>query len=49
MGLFSMLKEKNAGLSAEQSEVGMLDEHTVAARAKSEFVPKRQTHFVEAA
>lgn len=47
MGLFSILKDKTAG--AEPSDFNLAEEHTVAARAKSEFVPKQHTHFTEAA
>lgn len=47
MGLFSILKDKAAG--AEQSDFSMHEEHTVAARSKSEFAPKHHTQFVEAA
>lgn len=47
MGLFSILKDKNA--AAEPSDFSMSEEHTVAARAKSEFAPKHHTQFAEAA
>lgn len=47
MGLFSILKDK-AGQGSEQAELADMEEHSVASRAKSEFGPKRQTHFTEA-
>ena len=46
MGLFSILKDKTGqGTELDSAD---LDEHSVAARAKSEFQPKRQAHFTEA-
>ena len=47
MGLFSILKDKN-GQGHDQADLAIAEEHSVAARAKSEFVPKRQAHFTEA-
>ena len=47
MGLFSILKDK-AGQGSDPSDLAELEDHSVASRAKSEFVPKRQAHFTEA-
>ena len=48
MGLFSILKDK-AGQGTEADSAYMEDQSSmsVAARAKSEFQPKRQAHFNE--
>lgn len=46
MGLFSILKDK-AGQGTE-ADSAYLEDHSLAARAKSEFQPKRQAHFNEA-
>ncbi|KAL3143281.1 hypothetical protein ABBQ38_002124 [Trebouxia sp. C0009 RCD-2024] len=45
MGLFSILKDK-AGQGPEADDAD-LEDHSVAARSKSEFHPKRQAHFNE--
>lgn len=45
MGLFSILKDK-AGQGPE-GDGADLEDHSVAARSKSEFHPKRQAHFNE--